>query len=100
MPHYILTATIFKFKMAAGYHVDSDGYPACKFSFPRWVLPLLILSANQRQECNHVPQCLLMICKASRSGETRAFVYIQNKFALCVSVFLLCTVLPYYYYYD
>ena len=27
MPDYILLATIFKFKMAAGYHVDSDGYP-------------------------------------------------------------------------
>ena len=28
MADYILTVTIFKFKMAAGYHVDSDGYPA------------------------------------------------------------------------
>ena len=28
MPHYILTAAIFKFKMAAGYPIDSDGYPA------------------------------------------------------------------------
>ena len=28
MPDYILTAAIFKFKMAAGYHIDSDGYPA------------------------------------------------------------------------
>ena len=28
MRDYILTATIFKLKMAAGYHVDSDGYPA------------------------------------------------------------------------
>ena len=25
MPDYILMATFFKFKMAAGYHVDSDG---------------------------------------------------------------------------
>ena len=25
---YILTEAIFKFKMTAGYHVDSDGYPA------------------------------------------------------------------------
>ena len=28
MPDYILMAAIFKFKMAASYHVDSDGYPA------------------------------------------------------------------------
>ena len=28
MPDYILTATILKLNMAAGYHVDSDGYPA------------------------------------------------------------------------
>ena len=28
MPDYILTATISKLKMAAGYYVDSDGYPA------------------------------------------------------------------------
>ena len=28
MPDYIITAAIFKFKMAAGYLVDSDGYPA------------------------------------------------------------------------
>ena len=28
MPDYILTSTIFKLKMAAGYHVYSDGYPA------------------------------------------------------------------------
>ena len=28
MPDYILTVAIFKFKMAAGYHIDSDGYPA------------------------------------------------------------------------
>ena len=25
MPHYILRAAIFKFKMAAGYPIDSDG---------------------------------------------------------------------------
>ena len=28
MPDYILTAAIFKFKMAAGYLIISDGYPA------------------------------------------------------------------------
>ena len=28
MPDYILTAAILKFKMAAGYHIISDGYPA------------------------------------------------------------------------
>ena len=28
MTDYILTATILKLKMAAGYHVDNDGYPA------------------------------------------------------------------------
>ena len=28
IPDYIITAIILKFKMAAGYHVDSDGYPA------------------------------------------------------------------------
>ena len=30
MPDYILKAAIFKFKMAAGYHVDSDGYPVSR----------------------------------------------------------------------
>ena len=29
MPHYILMATLFKFKMAAGY--NSDWYPAASF---------------------------------------------------------------------
>ena len=28
MADYILMTAIFKFKMAAGYHIDSDGYPA------------------------------------------------------------------------
>ena len=28
MADYILTAAILKFKMAAGCHIDSDGYPA------------------------------------------------------------------------
>ena len=30
-----------------------------KFSFPWWVLPLLIFSANQRQECNHARATVL-----------------------------------------
>ena len=33
MPDYIIKAPIFKFKMAAGYHVDGDGYPAASFFF-------------------------------------------------------------------
>ncbi len=46
MPDYILMATICKVKMAAGCHVDSDGYPA---SYNTTSVPILVLLSQNAQ---------------------------------------------------
>ena len=52
MPDYILTAAIFEFKMAAGYHVDSDGYPAVATRlhiYKTTSVPILVLLSQNAQ---------------------------------------------------
>ena len=50
MPDYILTTAIFKFKMAAGYLVDSDGYPASCIYKTTSVPILVLLSQNAQSD--------------------------------------------------
>ena len=48
MPDYILTAAIFKFKMAASYHVDSDGFILI-YIYKTTSVPILVLLSQNAQ---------------------------------------------------
>ena len=48
MPDYILTATIFKLKMAAGYHVYSGGFIFI-YMYKTTSVPILVLLSQNAQ---------------------------------------------------
>ena len=62
MPDYILKAAIFKLNIAAGYHIDSDGYPAIIYKTTS--VPILVLLSQNAQSyplaAVLLKQCLIL----------------------------------------